>query len=56
MQNTKSVTQINLWSCSPLNIVDIENSHFYYAQKKGKQSLNILIKINTSTCINVDNI
>ena len=25
----------NFWSCSPLNIVNIENSHFYYVRKKG---------------------
>ena len=30
MQNTKTNAGNLVWSCGPLNIVDIENSHFYY--------------------------
>ena len=57
MQNSKEVTQANLpRSFGPLIIVNIDNSHFYYLWKKETITLNILIKINTRTYINVGNI
>ena len=40
MQNTKTVTLVNiLLELHPMKIVHVENSHFYYIQKKGNDHI-----------------